>query len=212
MHAIIGGAIAALSAQSLDAPKQPPAITGCEIHVWAAEPLHSLTEGAVFNNVIDSAITPHGGRVRERAVPRSALDPDQQRALLASIDFAGLFHAPGAAVTIHTVGSKRTATRPATDRQTDSGSPCYMEVTIAKNFFNRSTLGGRALRTLVIFDDYRDQPAVQRSFIAWGTSELRVFPAKEPENEAAADAELQSAFKANIAQFAGYAFAPVRKK
>lgn len=186
--------------------------TRCEIHVWTADRLHSLTEGAVWNNVLDSAITPHGERVRERAVPRSALDPEQQRTYLAALDLGTLLHAPGASVTVHTEASTRRATGAAAGRQTTSSAPCYYEVTIAKNFFNRSNLAERTLRTLVIFDDYGSQQVPQRSFVAWGTTELQIFPAKTPENEQAAADELAMAFKANITKFAGYAFAPRRKK
>lgn len=192
-------AVADSSAKPADAPGQ------CEIHVWTADRLHSLTEGAMWNNVMDSAITPHGGRVTERAVPQAALDPEAQRAQLAKLPIDRWFHLPGASVTIHTEPARRRASVPATGRQTASTAPCYREVTIARNFFNRSGLTSRTLRTLVIYDEYGDQPAPTRSFVSWATTALITFPAKKPEDEAAAAAEILTAFESNVSQFSLYA-------
>ena len=207
-HALLWLAILIPSiACAQDAPTAP-----CEIHVWPSARLNSLTEGAILNNVLDSAITPHGGRVTERAVPRTALDPEEQRAHLRAIDFAALLRAPGAVVTVHSEVSQRRVTGPPTGRQTASTAACYRELTIAKIFFSRSGLGSRNLRTLAIYDDFGAQPLSMRTFIGWAATPLKIFPAKQPESEAAAAAELAAAFKANITQFSGYVFAEPRKK
>jgi len=184
----------------------------CEIHVWPSARLNSLTEGAIWNNVLDSAITPHGTRVTERAVPRTALDPQEQRTHLAAIDIAALLRAPGAIVTIHDDVSKRRVTGTPTGRQTSSTAACYRELTIAKNFFSRSGLGGRNLRTLALYDDFGGQAVPVRSFVGWAATQLMIFPAKKPDNEAAAAEELAAAFKSNISKFGGYVFAEPRKK
>lgn len=196
-------ALAQQAAAGADQPAQDP--SQCEIHVWAADRLHSLTEGAIWNNVMDSAMTPHGGRVTERAVPPTALDPEIQRAQLAKLPIDRWFRLPGARVTIHAEPARRRANAPATGRQTASAAPCYREITIARNFFNRSGLTSRTLRTMVIYDEYGDQPAPARSFVSWATTALNTFPAKKPEDEAAAAAEILTAFESNLSQFSLYA-------
>lgn len=197
-------------------PAQPLAAVngdGCEIHIWPAPHLNSLTEGAIWNNVLDSAFTPHPGRIPERQAPaRGSLDPLGQLKLIDAIDLPTLLHMQGATLVPHEGESTRRAATAADKRQTVSTSPCYAEVTVAKNFFNRSSLTDRTLRTLLIFDDYRDKPQPVRTFVAWGTTPLHLYPAKRPEQSSAADAELATAFQENVRKFAGYAFAPPRKK
>lgn len=205
-------AILALGIPDPTAARAWPVPSGaCEIHVWPSARLNSLTEGAIWNNVIDSAITPHGPRVTERAVPRSALDPEEQRQHLKTINFAVLLKTPEAVVTIHAEESKRRANMPVGGRQTISTAACYVELTIAKNFFSRSPMAGRMLRSLVILDNFGSQQLPERSFVAWADTRLHIFPAKRPKDEPAAAAELAAAFKANLNKFIGYALAPPRK-
>jgi len=192
--------------------QQAEAPSACEIHVWPSDRLYSLTAGAVWNNTLDSAISPHSGRVTERVVPPSALDSDDQRRHLAAIDLAALLRSPGATVVIHGDASKRRPTGAATERQTASTASCYRELTIAKNFFNRSPLAARTLRTMIIFDDFGAAPVPVRSFVSWAATELLIFPAKQPEIEQAAAAELAAAFKTNLNKFGLYAFRDRRKK
>lgn len=196
-----------------DAAAQPDPPNACVIHIWPADTLHTLTEGAVWNNVVDSAFRTYPGRTPERQVPpHGPLDPPGQRRLLATLDLPMLLHSPGATVVLHEDSSTRRPTGPATGRQTPSRSPCYVEVTVAKNFFNRSGLTSNTLRTLFIYDDYRDQLLPVRSFVAWGASPLTLFPAKQPDQAVAADTEIAEAFKANVLKFSNYAFATPRKK
>lgn len=190
---------------------QADASAPCEIHVWPSAQLNSLTEGAVWNNVLDSAITAHGARVTERAVPQSALSIEEQRTHLMALNIAALLNVPGATVTIHRDRSQRRATGGSSGRQTASTSQCYRELTIAKLFFSRSSMAGRTLRTLLIYDDFGTQPLPIRSFIGWAATPLIIFPAKQSENESAAAAELAAAFKANFVKFTGYALAEKRR-
>lgn len=197
------------------APAAAPlgAITdACEIHVWAAEKLNTLTEGAFWNNTLNSALAPAGGKTRERAVPAGRLEADGQFALLREVDLGKILRHPGAAIVMHDGPSARRSTGTVTARQTSSTSRCYVELTVAKNFFNRSGLAERTLRTLFAFDDFADQPIPQHSFMGWASTELQIFPAKTPELAQAADDELDSAFRANAVQFASYAFAPRKKR
>lgn len=208
-------AFAPSCAAAQDAPPTAPANTitdACEIHVWAAEKLNTLTEGAMWNNTLNSAIAPAGGKARERPVPPGRLEPDRQLALLRQVDLGTVLHHPGATVVMHDGPSARRSTVTVAARQTSSTSRCYVELTVAKNFFNRSGLAERTLRTLFAFDDFGDRPTPQRSFIGWASTELQIFPAKAPELAQAADDELATAFRANAVRFAGYAFAPRGKR
>jgi hypothetical protein len=190
----------------------PTGSSACEIHVWTARQFHTLTEGAIWNNVEDSAYSPHGKQSKERSVPIDPLSPGDQRALLETLDLPALLHEPGARVIFHDEDSQRRPSGVGQTRQTNSASPCYAELTIAKNFFNRSELADRALRTMFILDDYGDQPMPKRSFASWGSTALQIFPAKVPENESAAQNELRAAFTANATKFAGFAFAQPKAK
>ena len=190
-----------------------PSTGGCEIHVWPAARFNTLTEGAIWNNSMDSGFNNRPRKADERTVPEHGpLDPDNQLKMLSSLDLPTLFHNPGARVVVHDEAAKRRAIGPATGRQSPSTSACYMELTVAKNFFNRSNLTDRTLRTMFIFDDYGDQAMPKKSFVAWGVTALQIFPAKQPELAQAASDELAKAFRDNVAQFAGYAFAPAKKK
>lgn len=185
----------------------------CEIHVWPAERFNTLTEGAIWNNTLDSGFNNRPRKVDERGVPEhGSLDSANQLEMLSALDLSTMLHNPGARVIVHDEAAKRRAIGPATGRQSPSTSTCYMELTVAKNFFNRSGLTDRTLRTMLIFDDYGDQAMPRRSFVGWGVTTLQIFPAKSPELAQAADDELANAFRANVAQFAKYAFAPPKKK
>lgn len=185
----------------------------CEIHVWPAERFNTLTEGAIWNNTLDSGFNNRPRKADERGVPEHGpLDSANQLKMLSALDLSTLLHNPGARVIVHDEAAKRRAVGPATGRQSPSTSICYMELTVAKNFFNRSGLTDRTLRTMLIFDDYGDQPMPRRSFVGWGVTTLQIFPAKEPGFAQAADDELANAFRANVAQFAKYAFTPPKKK
>jgi hypothetical protein len=174
--------------------------------------LNTLTEGAIWNNTLNSALSPTAGRTRERAVPAGQLEPDGQIALLRDVELDKILHHPGAAIIMHDGRSARRSTGTVTSRQTSSTSRCYVEFTVAKNFFNRSGLAERTLRTLFVFDDFGDRPVPQRSFMGWASTDLQIFPAKKPELIQAADEELAKAFRANTVQFAKFAFAPSKKR
>jgi len=194
-----------------DAPSQPSGV--CEIHVWPAERFNTLTEGAIWNNSLDSGFNGRPRKADERAVPEHGpLDRANQLNMLSALDLPVLLHNPGARIVVHDDAAKRRAIGPATGRQSSSTSSCYMELTVAKNFFNRSNLTDRTLRTMFVFDDYGDQAMPKRSFVGWGVTSLQIYPAKVPEFAQAADDELAGAFRANVTQFAQFAFTPPKKK
>ena len=185
----------------------------CEIHIWAAERFNTLTEGAIWNNTLDSGFNNRPRKVGERGVPEHGpLDSSNQLKMLSALDLPSLLHNPSARIVVHDEPAKRRAVGPTTGRQAPSASPCYMELTVAKNFFNRSGLTDRTLRSMFIFDDCGDQAMPRRSFVGWGVTSLQIFPAKQLELAQAADDELANAFRANVAQFAKYAFTPPKKK
>lgn len=203
--------VAPIASHAQDA--SPAAPGTCEIHIWAAERFNTLTEGAIWNNTLDSGFNNRPRKVDERGVPEHGpLDSGNQLKMMSALDLSALLHNPGAQIVVHEEPAKRRAVGPATGRQAPSASPCYMELTVAKNFFNRSGLTDRTLRSMFVFDDYGDQAMPRRSFVGWGVTTLVIFPAKQPELAKAADDELANAFRANVAQFAKYAFTPPKKK
>ena len=205
-------ALSVMTPTDVVAQTMPADTDKCEIHVWASDKLNTLTEGAIWNNTLNSALAPTPGKKGERAVPPGRLGPNSQITLLRDVELDKLLRHPGATIVMHDGPSARRASGTITSRQTASTSRCYVEFTVAKNFFSRSGLAERTLRTLFALDDFGDKQAPERSFIGWASTELQIFPAKTPQLAQSADDELAAAFRANTAQFAQFAFAPRKKR
>ncbi|MBW8842761.1 MAG: hypothetical protein JF608_13360, partial [Sphingomonadales bacterium] len=69
--------VAPIASHAQDA--SPAAPGTCEIHIWAAERFNTLTEGAIWNNTLDSGFNNRPRKVDERGVPEHGpLDSSNQ--------------------------------------------------------------------------------------------------------------------------------------
>jgi len=202
----LAAAAASCCLLAVPARAQPAApLAGCEIHVWPASELNSVTQGWVWNHTINQAFDPARGGVERPKV----LDPAAQTALLGEIDLPALLHAEPARVVIHAEPLTR-AQALAPERQSGSTSTCYSELIVRQLFYDYAPMAGKSLRTLFAYRRFGDSPLVQSSFTTFAESGLLVFPAATAEHAQAAEAELRQAYKSNVGIFAVYEQAPRR--
>jgi hypothetical protein len=131
-----------------EAPATAPAAAPCELHIWPAERMHSMTSGLLGGGLIDALI--HAERdASNRAQLASALDSQSQLDALQSLDLTTLLALPAGTVFVphETPIERRTMNRVKT-RRTDSTAACYYELFTADVFYQRSAIYGRSLRTL----------------------------------------------------------------
>jgi hypothetical protein len=189
------------------AAAQDAAPAGCELHVWPAAEIKSVTQGWVWNHTVNQAFDQSlGGATRPRM-----LGPDRQVGMLRELDLPALLQLAPSAVVFHPEPLARTATANKA-RLSDSASPCYVELIVSQNFFDSAPMAPKSLRSLIVLRKFADAPEAQSSFSTWADTSLVVFPAKTADKAEAADREIAFAYTANIRIFAGYATKPPRKK
>ena len=202
---LLAVAIAGVAPAAVAAADEPT--TACELHVWPAPELKATTQGWWSNDVVNRAFDPaHGG-----VEPPKALIPGSQIAVLRALDLANLIQDAPANIVIHDEPLSRAAAM-ASERQSASTSPCYSELIVSQIFYERDPLSGRSLRTLVVHRRFGDAPTVKSSFSTWAQTKLIVFPAADPAQRAAADAELIQAYRNNLYSFIAYERRPSKKK
>lgn len=199
--------VAVALAAALPAAAQDAASSACELHVWPAAEIKSVTQGWVWNHTVNQAFDQGlGGIVRPKV-----LAPERQVELLATLDLPKLLALPPSAVTIHPAPLARTATATKT-RLSGATTGCYAEMIVSQNFYDSAPLAPRALRSLIVLRRFGAAPEAESSFSTWADTSLAIFPAKVAANAEAADREIAQAYTANIRIFAGYATRPPRKK
>ncbi|NML04516.1 hypothetical protein [Sphingomonas sp. G-3-2-10] len=188
-------ASAAASAQ--DAP--------CELHVWPAERMTSVTTGLLGGGLLDAAI--HGGKdASNKAQMASALDSPSQLDALQSLDLNTLLSLkPGTVIIRHEEPLERKTMNKVKTRRSDSTAACYGELIVADVFYQKAAIYGRSLRTLFMYRDFGDDQKIDFEYKAWGGNGLKLFPPKEGEDAIAALDELVSVFKKNFEEYANNA-------
>ena len=97
----------------------------CELHVWPAERMTSVTTGLLGGGLIDAMI--HSGTdANNKASLASALDSPRQLDALQSLDLATLIKlAPGTVVVRHDQPLERKSMNKIKTRRSDSQASCY---------------------------------------------------------------------------------------
>ncbi len=195
-----GFALAALAAPLLlasPAEADDGAPASCELHIWAAPALRTVTQSALWNQTVDQAI--HG----PHPVPglsAQALPPEEQFAVLEAAD-------PGAGLGIasaHVVRNGQPLDEHASAspvRHDPSTTYCYAELIVSHLVYASDPLAGRSLNILFQFRDFRTGATPARSFSTWSHRPLAIFPAKAEADSAAASAEIKTAFGQGFADF-----------
>jgi len=202
---------AATAAPAPAAPNGPETVVhaptatadGCELHVWPAERMNSITTGWLGGGLLDAAI--HANRdSSNKTMMASALDSPSQLDALLSMDLRGLLNlTPGTTIVTHATPIERKSMNAVKTRRSDSKAKCYSELIIADLFYQKAAIYGRSLKTLFLVRDFGSDDKIDFQYKAWGGNGLKLFPPKEGEDALAALDELVGVFKKNFTEYAG---------
>lgn len=193
----LASAMAAAPAAAEQAP--------CELHIWPAERMSSMTTGLLGGGLLDAAIhskTDAGNR----ASLASALDSPSQLSALQSLNLNELLSRnPNTVIITHDTPLERKTMNKVKTRRSDSKAACYSELIVADVFYQKAAIYGRSLKTLFMLRDFGNDQKIDYEYKAWGGNGLKLFPPKEGEDSVAALDELVSVFKANFNEYANNA-------
>ncbi|KPL69631.1 hypothetical protein SZ64_16935 [Erythrobacter sp. SG61-1L] len=186
------------------APTSAPA-DGCELHLWPAERMTSITTGLLGGGLIDAML--HSGTdANNKTLISSALDSPSQLDALLQIDLRKeLSLTPGTTVVLHAQPLERKTMNKVKTRRSDSQASCYSELIVADVFYQKAMIYGRSLRTLFMFRDFGSDQKIDTEYKAWGGNGLSLFPPKEGEDAVAALDELVTKYKLNFTEYANNA-------
>lgn len=198
-------ASAASIAMAQDAATTSPAAAStnpCELHVWPAERMASMTTGLLGGGLLDAAV--HAKKdSANRALMASALDSPSQLDALQTEDLVTLLKLePGTRIVRHEQPLERKTMNKVKTRRSDSQSKCYSELIVADVYYQKAAIYGRSLHTLFMLRRFGDDQRIDYEYKAWGGNGLKLFPAKDGEDATAALNELVSVFKKNFEEYA----------
>jgi hypothetical protein len=178
------------------------AADGCELHVWPAERMNSITTGWLGGGLIEGAIN-SGKDANNKTLLSSALDSPSQLDALQDLDLRTLIAlTPGTTIIRHETPLERKTMNKVKTRRADSTSKCYSELIVADVFYQKAAIYGRSLRTLFMVRQFGNDQKIDKEYKAWGGNGLKLFPPKEGEDAVAALDELVTVYKANFEEFA----------
>ncbi|MDF8334542.1 hypothetical protein [Novosphingobium cyanobacteriorum] len=176
---------------------------GCELHVWPAERMNSITTGLLGGGLLDAAL--HANRdASNKTMLASALDSQSQLDALLSLDLRGMLKlSPGTTIITHAMPLERKTMNSVKTRRSSSQAKCYSELIVADVFYQKAAIYGRSLKTLFMVRDFGSDSKIDFEYKAWGGNGLKLFPPKEGEDALAALDELVGVFKKNFDEYAG---------
>lgn len=199
--ALIAASLSAMIASPAAAQDAAP----CELHIWPAERMTSITTGLLGGGLIDAAL--HSGTdANNKASLATALDSPSQLDALQSLDLATLISLkPGTVIVTHETPLERKTMNKVKTRRSDSNATCYSELIVADVMYQKAAIYGRSLRTLFMIRDFGNDQKIDLEYKAWGGNGLKLFPPKEGEDAIAALDELNGVFKKNFEEYANNA-------
>lgn len=205
--ALIAGLIgmASMGASAQEATAAAPTANGCELHIWPAERMSSMTTGLLGGGLLDAAL--HANKdASNRAQLASALDSPSQLDALQSLDLIALLKLqPGTTIVRHEQPLERKTMNKVKTRRSDSTGACYSELIVADVFYQKAAIYGRSLRTLFMIRSFGNDQKIDFEYKAWGGNGLKLFPPKEGEDAVGALDELVTVFKKNFDEYANNA-------
>lgn len=191
-------AIAAATAATPAFAQQAP----CELHLWPAERMTSITTGWLGGGLIEGAINSKKD-ANNKAQMASALDSPTQLDALQALDLNALLKLPAGTVVVrHETPIERKTMNKVKTRRADSTAACYNELIVADVFYQKAAIYGRSLRTLFLFREFGNDQKIDYEYKAWGGNGLKLFPPKKDEDATAALEELSIVFKKNFEEYA----------
>jgi hypothetical protein len=178
---------------------------GCELHLWPAERMSSITTGWLGGGLLDAAL--HSGKdANNKTLMASALDSPSQLNALQSLDLRTMLNlSAGTTIIRHEAALERKTMNKVKTRRSDSTAQCYSELIVADVFYQKAAIYGRSLRTLFMFRGFGNDQKIDKEYKAWGGNGLKLFPPKEGEDAIAALDELVGVYKKNFDEYAGNA-------
>jgi hypothetical protein len=182
------------------APEAPA--DGCELHIWPAERMNSVTTGWLGGGLIEGALN-SGKDANNKTLLASALDSPSQLDALQELDLRTLLSlTPGTTIIRHEQPLERKTMNKVKTRRADSTAKCYSELIVADVFYQKAAIYGRSLRTLFMVREFGNDQKIDKEFKSWGGNGLKLFPPKEGEDAIAALDELVTVYQANFEEFA----------
>lgn len=203
VHRVLGAAFATVACAigGIASAQAAP----CELHIWPAERMNSMTTGLLGGGLLDAAL--HSGKdASNKAQMASALDSPSQLDALQSLKLTDLLNRqPGTVIVRHETPLERKTMNKVKTRRSVSTAACYSELIVADVFYQKAAIYGRSLRTLFMLRDFGNDQTIDYEYKAWGGNGLKLFPAKEGEDATAALNELVSVFDKNFEEYANNA-------
>lgn len=203
---------APVAAEAAPAPAPLPA---CELHVFPTLEGQAMTTGwlsgfGVIGSIADASAN-KDRNINEAAYLKEALGPKMQVDALKSIDLVAALGLPPSQVIFETPIADRKITTKATTRLSSSTAPCYYELIVTQNFYQKAAIYGRSLNNRFIFKDFSGGRTSTKLVKGRGGNGLSYFPPKTTDETEQAEKELREVFLKNFLEFAK-TITPAKKK
>jgi hypothetical protein len=192
------------------APEPPGAAAApdppCELHVWPSNRSAANSGGWLSNLGMAGALTDYernkDGNLRDQLALIEALTPPVQARLLSEAGLAALLDLPDARIVFESGSLDRRSVSRMKTRLSSSAAPCYAELIVRLNFYQKSALYGRKLNSDFTFKDFRGGRSEAKIVSARAGNQVPHFPPATLAETELARGELEQAFTANIREFA----------
>lgn len=201
MRAFFMPLLAGLFSAAVIASPTIAADADCELHVWPATALESVSEGFWLNQtrdqMLNTQILPH---------PRlaTALTPAGQYEALAALDLPALLGLGKVRTVTHADPPPREPTGSLPIARVETPGICHVELTIRRLIFAKNGLAGGALQGFFTVRRFGTDGALAASFSSTADAPLPHFPGPMPQQEENERARLQAALRSDLIVFAGY--------
>ena len=190
---------AAAAMESVTAPT-------CELRVFPTlegqAQTTSMLSGFGMIGAIADAAKNKNRNISEGEYLKEALGPEFQKRALQSIDLVAELNLPeGTAIMFEEPIEDRGISTKSKTRLTDSNAPCYAELLVTQNLYQKKAIYGRSLNNRFIFKDFRDGLTETKMVKGRGGNGLSHFPPKTTDETEAAEADLLQAFTANFLEY-----------
>ena len=198
---LIGALSLSSMAQAAPDPVSPPADMArvpCELHVWPAPGLESVTEGWIRNQTRNEALREGNGDIADTLAPQAQLD------MLAALDLPARLDLGPVRVVTHSEPLPASAPGSAVVRHAPSTAACYAELVVRRLVYGRNALAGGALQGFFTYREFGASDTPSYSFTSMSEVSLREFLTKNQNELGNARAELRKAFEDDANLFFQY--------
>ena len=187
-----------------DAPAE--AVPSCELHVFPTLEGQAMTTSmlsgfGIIGAVADAAAN-KDRNVSETEYLKEALGPRLQVEAMNRLDLVSLLKLDPSQIVFETPIADRDITTKAANRLSSSTAPCYVELIVTQNLYQKKAIYGRSLNNRFVFKDFREGKDKAKLVKGRGGNGLEHFPPKTTDETEAAEDELRTVFAANLTEFA----------